>query len=268
MGILLRLAVIISGFLILYLVYNHSKKPKDTFNNQEIPQTTQKNHKFDSVEKLNEQNDKIKNLIVKAMPVKVSSGNMTFRLYGDLAHEKDKFFRLILSNKLTGRELDIGSNKEIFWFWSKRVNPPALYFAKHEDLWKTNLKAPLNPSWMIESLDVGSINQNKITSYKEEDDILYLYEKRQTADGTDCLFLTVINKKENKVCARKLLDNSMRTIISTIYKDDIIFMEWKDENASMEWNVKGRRTNVSLPDSLWKLPDYKNKIDMGNSLVQ
>ena len=126
------------------------------------------------------------------------------------------------------------------------MNPPALYFAKHEDLWKTNLKAPLNPSWMIESLDVGSINQNKITSYKEEDDILYLYEKRQTADGTDCLFLTVINKKENKVCARKLLDNSMRTIISTIYKDDIISETIIDKDNVSTDNELQNKCNIDL----------------------
>ena len=59
------------------------------------------------------------------------------------------------------------------------------------------------------------------------------------------------------------MDINSNVIVSTIYKDNIIFIDWKDENASMEWDVKGKQINVNLPDSLWNLPEYKNKVNIG-----
>lgn len=32
----------------------------------------------------------------------------------------------------TGPELDLGSNDELFWFWVRREQPPALYFCRHD----------------------------------------------------------------------------------------------------------------------------------------
>ena len=32
---------------------------------------------------------------------------------------------------LTGPEVDLGSNDELFWFWVRRNEPPAVYFARH-----------------------------------------------------------------------------------------------------------------------------------------
>ena len=56
-------------------------------------------------------------------------------------------------------------------------------------------------------------------------------------------------------------------IVNTIYKDNIIFIEWKDENASVEWDTSNKQINVSIPESLWKMPDYKKKINMGEQLL-
>lgn len=260
---LLNFTVILCGFLIIFSLYL-----KKTNKFQDIPLEEpiieqEYRKKLPLVDKINEKNRKIDSVVVHSMPVKVKSNGFSFRLSGDLAHKKDKFFRFIVTSKITGREMDLGSNQNIFWFWSKRVNPPSLYFAKHEDLYKTNLKTPLNPAWMIESLNVGAIDQSKIYASKEDDVYLYLYEKRITASGEDCVFMTVINKKSEEVQSRKLMDMNSNVIVSTIYKDNIIFIDWKDENASMEWDVKGKQINVNLPDSLWNLPEYKNKVNIG-----
>lgn len=267
MRFMLKLTAIISGFFSLYLAYNLNKKHHDV----EIPSTPIENNKtinFEIVDKINKKNEKTRTLIVKSMPVKIKSGTMSFRLNADLFHEKDKFFRLIVSSKLTGKEMDLGSNKDLFWFWSKRINPPSLYFAKHEDLWKTNLKTPLNPKLMIESLNIGIIDQKKITAHKEDDSYLYLYEKGTVANGDDCIIVTIIDKIIEKVYARKLLDVNSNLIVNTIYNGNNVFIEWKDENASMQWDMTNKEINGQIPDVIWKLPDYKTKVDMGQSLVE
>ena len=262
---LLFMMMIISGFLCLHFSMKYKNKKN---NHQEInlPQIENKNStpkNIPVVSKINEKNAKIKSVLIKSMPIKINNGGITFRLNGDLAHEKEKNFRFIATSKLTGREMDLGSNKDIFWFWSKRINPPALYFAKHEELSKTNLKTPLNPSWMIESLNVGLIDQKKIHGFTETDIYLHIFEKRQSATGEECTFMTTINKLSENICSRKLTDSYGKIITSTTYNEHITIIEWKDENVVMEWDTKGRQLNVDLPESMWKLPDYKKKINMG-----
>jgi hypothetical protein len=264
---LLILTVAISGFVVLFILAKHKNKQeyKEIFT--EEPKT--KKADLSIINKINEKNSNIDTILIKSMPVKVTNGSISFRLTGDLSHKKEKYFRFILTSKLTGREMDLGSNNQIFWFWSKRMEKQALYYSKHEDIAKTNLKAPLNPSWMIESLNVGIIDVSKVKSSSEDDTYIHLYEIRKNAFGEDCTFITTVNKKDENIYSRKMLDSVNRPIITTFYKGDIIYMDWKDENVSMEWNTKNKQTNVNLSESMWKIPDYKRKINMAEmSLVE
>ena len=177
---LLISTVILFGFFIMFLILknNHSNIPEIDVSNPnliEIPFS-----KNEIVNRINNKNKKINSILIKNMPIKAKNGRMTFKLTGDLAHSKDKFFRFIVTSKITGKEMDIGSNNDIFWFWSKRISPPALYFSKHEDLWKTNLKTPLNPAWMIESLNINLIDQNNQIIFKQDlDNLIKILIKNQ-----------------------------------------------------------------------------------------
>ena len=33
----------------------------------------------------------------------------------------------------TGREIDLGSNDELFWFWIRRNDPPGVYYCRHAE---------------------------------------------------------------------------------------------------------------------------------------
>jgi hypothetical protein len=70
------------------------------------------------------------------------------------------------------------------------------------------------------------------------------------------------NKLTENICSRRLTDSNGKVIVSTAYNDHITTIEWKDENVTMEWDTKGRQLNVDLPESMWKIPDYKKKINM------
>ena len=101
------------------------------------------------IKSINKRNSEIKTIYLANMPIKIKNMGFTIRASGEIVHKKERFFRLIVTHKITGREMDLGSNQDIFWFWSKRINPPYLYFSKHENLSNTNLKSALNPMLMI-----------------------------------------------------------------------------------------------------------------------
>lgn len=79
-------------------------------------------------------------------------------LPADIALERPRRFRLRAGTALTGPEVDLGSNDELFWFWVRRSNlsalPPALYFCRHDEYLRSNARQviPLNPEWLIDSL--------------------------------------------------------------------------------------------------------------------
>ncbi|MFW6170739.1 MAG: hypothetical protein ACODAD_09635 [Planctomycetota bacterium] len=52
----------------------------------------------------------------------------------NMAYERPRRFRLRAElSQFTGRELDLGSNDELFWFWIRRAQQPGIYYARHEE---------------------------------------------------------------------------------------------------------------------------------------
>ena len=104
------------------------------------------------IEAINLKNSKIKTFYCDDIKIKAIK-KLTVNLKGKIYFEKDKNFRMFTSSIL-GKESDIGSNDNQFWFWSRKMNPPALHYAKYEDIYKTRLKTPFHPIWTIECLGI------------------------------------------------------------------------------------------------------------------
>jgi hypothetical protein len=69
---------------------------------------------------------------------RLQTENATLRVEGmpalraNLAYEQPRHFRLLAQlSQFTGRELDMGSKDELFWFWIRRDTQPSVYFARH-----------------------------------------------------------------------------------------------------------------------------------------
>ncbi len=80
----------------------------------------------------------------------------------NLALERPKKFRLRSGTGLTGNELDIGSNDEFFWMWAKRNEPPAVFFARHDQFNYASASGilPIPPHWLIETLGLVELDPN------------------------------------------------------------------------------------------------------------
>ena len=57
---------------------------------------------------------------------------------------------------LSGAEVDLGSNDQLFWYWVRRDQPPAVYFCRHEQFAASRARQaiPIDPYWLIEALGV------------------------------------------------------------------------------------------------------------------
>lgn len=258
-------ATIISiGFLIFYIQAKEIK-PKSIelpeLNLSEMPQHDPKITEIIGL--INQKNNKITSAYTDNMPIKVSNSGITFRLNGELAFYKEKKFRLKIAHKITGKEMDLGSNNSIFWFWSRRINPPALYFSKHENLSNTNLKSALNPILMIESLNLSEIKIDGIKSCKKTENQIVIWENRQSPSNEILELRTFIDVQKNIVLEKNLLNQLGNKIVTTIYKENKIYFQYHEENTWMEWDMKNLQFNNAIPENYWQMPNMTQNIDIG-----
>ena len=75
-------------------------------------------------------------------------------LRGEIATQRPGRVRLRASTAITGPEVDLGSNDQLFWFWVKRNEPPALYFSRHDQFVGSAAQQlmPVEPQWLLDAL--------------------------------------------------------------------------------------------------------------------
>jgi hypothetical protein len=79
-------------------------------------------------------------------------------LRGHIAAQRPLRFRLEANMQLTGvQEVSLGSNDELFWFWVRRSEPPALYYARHDQAVGSAAQQlmPIDPQWLLDALGMA-----------------------------------------------------------------------------------------------------------------
>jgi len=109
------------------------------------------------VEVVNRNNSQIRSFSTDRASLS-ATGSPTLR--ASVAFQRPNRFRLRAETGLTGAELDLGSNDDIFWFWMRRNQPPAVYFCRHEQSAIAQLRQamPFDPAWLIEALGVAELD--------------------------------------------------------------------------------------------------------------
>lgn len=73
-----------------------------------------------------------------------------------LAYERPRNLRIRAETAITGPEVDLGSNAEQFWFWMRRMQPPVVYYCRH-DRYATSAArqvVPVEPDWIVSALGI------------------------------------------------------------------------------------------------------------------
>lgn len=223
------------------------------------------------VKEINARNDKIRSVYVADVDIRLQR-RMTVKATGEMAFEKPKRFRLKVWHRLTGKEVDVGSNDQYFWFWSKRMDPPALHYARHEDLSKTMLKMPLNPTWMVESLNVGHIEMSNV-EVGQFKGYWAVFQARKSAIGEPVTLMTLVDPQRKIIVGRYLYNQQGKMVVSTetqgFYTDrsgavipQHILIIWYEEGVVMEWNLNNPQINTDISPSYWVMPVMRKSIDM------
>lgn len=147
-------------------------------------------------------------LVIKGVPASVSL---------DLAYEQPRRLRLRAGTFITGQELDLGSNDELFWFWAKQNPQPALLFARHDQFARSPSRnlLPIEPLWIIDAMGLPRFDP----AHRHEGPLARgngLLEIRSHIPGPDgeSTKLTLINQQYAWVVQQQVFDPRGRLVAS------------------------------------------------------
>lgn len=164
------------------------------------------------VAKINQNAEKVRSL--QAQPSILASqqgGMMGLRLDGQLALERPRNFRLILSKKAVGanEEADLGSNDRQFWFWTREApkNERYVLVCDYEASGESPLAAALQPDWIVEAMGLRVIPEDETAgmSATRVGSHLVLSTKRKGPGGEALVKETVVDAATGQVREHRLI---------------------------------------------------------------
>jgi len=204
-------------------------------------------------------------------------------LQAHIAFQRQRNFRLRADTGLTGTEVDLGSNDQLFWFWIKRNQPPAVYFCRHDQFPTSQARQmiPIDPNWLIEALGTLELDPSLPHQgpYPDKGNRIQIRTVRETPDGPN-MKVTIIDSvsawvmeqqiydTQGRLRARSVVENYRRDPRTKLYVPTAVRVECPEAQFSMRIDLGAVQVNQlqGNPAELWTMPNYPGStlVDLGN----
>jgi hypothetical protein len=186
-----------------------------------------------------------------------------------IVFERPRRLRIQAGTALTS-EIDVGSNDELFWFWVRRSEMPAVFFCRH-DQYATCAAAreiPVDPNWLIEAFGIVEFGPNERHQgpFARPDGRLEILSERQTPCGP-ATKKTVIDASTALVFEQHLYDYGGRLVASITVREHrldpltnlvmpkVIDLQYPQAEFSMLVNLGNAEINhPTHGQTLWSMP--------------
>lgn len=266
----MRFALIALAVGFAFLLFFTNKKETSYLEAENIVVTNAPLAKAAPIEKINLRNAKVKSICFEEVTI-TTSANRLLSLSSIIVYKKPKNFRMLVRSKL-GLESDIGSNEEDFWFWSKRLNPPYLYYSSYENLEKSRLKATFNPLWLIDFLGVNEIDYKNANVFKQNNLIGIIETKNNAYENV--AKITLIDPNKSAVIGHYIINKTGKVIASNeitefqevdgILLPKTIQSYLQEEDLEVTWELVNPKINIEISNEAWDMPNISRKLDIGN----
>lgn len=270
--IVLYLVMILSTLMCFVLYTRNFKAPESKLGNIQLDLTQQvaplKMPQL--VAEINEKNKAIRSIWCDSVSLKSWERGFQFRLNGTIQYEKPNRFRMRVSS-LFSEELDLGSNDEIFWYWSRRDKKPGVYWAYYPDFPKTRLKTPFSPIFMRTSFGLDEIDTKTVFKVEEDVDSIFLFQQQMNGSNKPIICCTYINKLHRQITGFLITDVQGNNLASCEVQEFgtnglpfRILYDWKEENRTLLVELTNLRVNYAIDPKNWEPPNRSPKINMAN----
>ncbi|MBN2024282.1 MAG: hypothetical protein JW809_15975 [Pirellulales bacterium] len=205
------------------------------------------------------------------------------RLRASVAMQRPGRLRLRADTALTGAEVDLGSNVELFWFWTRRDPHKAVYYCRHDQFDQSQARRalPITPAELIEAFglvdfDPALPHQGPVT---RPDGLLEVRTIRETPQGPTTR-VVVIDPVRGWVVQQHLFDAQNQLVASVAasqHRRDpltgLVMPKAIDVNCpAAQFSLRVNLGNVAINtigsdrDALWAMPAFQDVqwVDLAN----
>lgn len=196
------------------------------------------------------------------------------RLSAQVACEPPRRFRLRAQTAVSGSELDLGSNDDLFWLWIRRHEPPVMLFCRHDQYAQSSARRllPIRADWMPELLglvrfDPGDHHEGP---FPVPDGRLEVRSRITSPDG-DLLKSTLIDGTTGLVTEQHLFTTTGERLASvrmSRHRVDptsgaalprMVEVSWPASGVNFSLELTAITTNMPAgdPGQLWQMPAYE-----------
>ena len=185
-------------------------------------------------------------------------GNQGAAVDGMLVCQKPRNFRL--KGSAFGKPaVDIGSNKDEFWYWISQAKPvPYVFHCSYDALGRGNVRLPFpfQPDMIIAALGIGEYNPNGKYQVVMGKNYFELVEDAVSPEGQPVKKATVFNKTtvsaergQPQVIAHVLRDMQGKTICqATIHEVQVKDRAVLPRRLTLDWPAQKMRMKMTLSD--------------------
>ncbi|MEI6240424.1 MAG: hypothetical protein WCR51_08535 [Planctomycetia bacterium] len=196
------------------------------------------------------------------------------RLSAQVACEPPRRFRLRAQTSVTGSELDIGSNDDLFWLWIRRHQPPVMLFCRHDQYAQSSARRllPLRADWMPELLGLVSFRPEDRHEgpFQLPDGRLEIRSRIAAPDG-ELLKSTIVDATTGLVVEQHLFTPTgerLASVRTSKHRVDppsgaalprFVEVSWPASGVDFQLELTSITTNTPStdPGQLWQMPAYE-----------
>ena len=189
-----------------------------------------------------------------------------------LAVAGERNVRMRAGTGVTGQEMDVGSNQEVFWFWIKRADPPALYYGRYDEYPAKSVGAglPIRPEWLTEAIGLVSLppHQQHQGPFRRNDGLLEIRSSLVGPTGPMTRVL-VLDAESGWIRELQLIDAQGQLVAAARNSDHFRDPESGvvlPRTTEIEWPAAGMQLTLRLGDvqigpldpasDMWSQPQY------------
>ncbi len=195
------------------------------------------------------------------------------RLSAKIACEPPRRFRLHGQTEISGHELDIGSNDDLFWLWIRRHEPRTLAFCRHDRYAGSQARQllPIRAEWMPELLGLVNFRtEDKHDGPYALPDGRIEVRSHLANDGEELHKSTILDGTSGLVAEQHLFTlggERIASVRTTKYRVDpasgaalphLIEISWPTSNIDFKLELSAITVNgpIADPAALWEMPTY------------
>ncbi|HTQ40664.1 MAG TPA: hypothetical protein VMJ32_16700 [Pirellulales bacterium] len=191
------------------------------------------------------------------------------------------------ASSLTGAELDLGSNDDLFWLWVARNQPPATFVCRHDQFAMSNARQilPVEPEWLIDAAGLARFDTTQPLEgpFPVHGDRVEIRSHRAMPTG-EVTQITVVDQWEGAIVEQDVYNPQgqllavarasgfQRDAASGANLPHSIDVQWPTTQLSFHLDISGWVVNGIPPDNLtlWTKPEYPGfpNVDLADPHLQ